>query len=182
MELNAERILELSDRGAEGAVLEVELMGAAAIIADRIDAAKVLSPAVEPLVSRTERQLEEFVALLVTREWREQCSGMTRQQALDAYEAADEQTQAGRRLVTFIETQWTRTPFRDDPDRDAMAIDRLKAAIESRRFARVPAELIEWHDRIQRAQNYIGFTEVLKHLRGGRGIASRPKPALTRIA
>jgi hypothetical protein len=170
------------DRAAEGVRLEAELAGAEAIIADRMAAAKVLPPTVEPLVSRTERQLEEFVALLVTREWREHFATRTRQQALDAYTAADEQTQAGRRLVTFIEQQWTSTAFRDDPDRDAIAISRLKTAIEARQLARVPQELIEWRNRIHRAQRYAGFTEVLRHLRSGRGIASRPTPATLRLA
>jgi hypothetical protein len=170
------------DRAAEGVQLEAELAGVEAIIADRMAAAKVLPPTVEPLVSRTERQLEEFVALAVTRELREECKGMTRAEALAAYERADEQTQAGRRLVTFLEQHWTSTAFRDDPDRDAITISKLKAAIEQRQLARVPKELIEWRDRIHRAQRYAGFTEVLRHLRSGRGIAARPKPATLRLA
>jgi hypothetical protein len=170
------------DRAAEGAVLETELAGVAAVLGDRIDAAKVVTPYLEPLTSPQMRQTEELIALLMEDKLRERFGRLTRREALDIYTTASEETQAGRRMIAFLETHRETVGFVDNPDDDAVAIHQFKAAIEARQLARVPKQLLDWRDRIQRAQRYAGFTEVLRHLRSGRGIATRPKPATLRLA
>jgi hypothetical protein len=170
------------DAVAAGTSLEGELQGAAAVVADRIEAAKVLPATIEPLVSRQERQLEELAALMTEDRFRARFERQTRREAVAAYEQADEQTQVGRRLVVFLETSWPTVAFRDDPDSDAIALQRMRAAMETRQVARVPKALLEWRGHLDRAQHNIGLTETLRHLRSGRGIAKRPKPLSVQVA
>jgi hypothetical protein len=136
----------------------------------------VLPANLEPLVSQTARQTEELIALLTEDKFRARFERQTRQQALDAYDAADENTQAGRRLIAWLEASWGSTPFRADPEHDAIAVSRLQAAIEARQVKRVPAQLLEWHGKVQRARAHAGFVSTLQHLRSGRGIARKPAP------
>jgi hypothetical protein len=170
------------EASAAGVVIETELAAAAAVLDDRIAAAKVLPATVEPLAARTERQLEELTALLIGRELRARFEQMTRREALDLYARADEETQPGRRRVTYLEAEWSSTAFRDDPEADAIVISQWHAARDARQLKRVPEELLEWRARVQRAQSYVGFTETLRHLRSGRGIAKKPVRPTMRIA
>lgn len=166
------------DRDAQlsGLGIEIELDAASGIVADRIEEAMTLKPTVEPLVTRAERQFEEIASMMAEERLRALFKEQTRQKALDLYERADEQTQTGRRLVVLLEASWKTVTFRDDPDHDAIAISQLRAAMETRRLARVPKELLEWRGHLQRAQGNVAFSETLRHLRSGRGIARRPKP------
>jgi hypothetical protein len=159
-----------------GLDIEIKLNGAAAIVEDRITAAKVLQPALEPPVSRTERQMEEFITFMHEDRMRARYQRQTRAAALRDYEGADETTQAGRRLIAFMETSWSSMEFRDDPEHDAMVIPRVRAAIETRQLARVPAQLLEWRRRLEKARRSVTFTETLQHLRSGKGLAVRPRP------
>lgn len=171
-----------AEAAGAGTRLEVELQGAAAVVDDRIEAAKVLPVTIEPLVSRQERQLEELVALLMEDRLRARFERQTRREAVAAYESADEATQAGRRLVVFLETSWSTVTFRDDPESDVNALQRMRTAMETRQLARVPKELLEWRGHLARARGNIGLTEMLRHLRSGRGIAKRPKPMTIEVA
>jgi hypothetical protein len=118
---------------------------------------------------------------MVEQQLRARFERQTREVALDAYERADESTQAGRRLVVFLETHWDSLAFRDDPDRDAAVILKKNDAVEARQLRRVPAQLLDWRDRLQRAQRHTAFVETLRHLRSGRGIAKRPVQMRTQI-
>jgi hypothetical protein len=165
-----------SDAARDGVSIETGIAGLGAILADRIEAAKQLPATIDPPVSRQERQLEELTSLLMEDRFRARFREQTRRQAREAYAAADDRTQAGRRLVVFLETQWPTIQFRDDPDSDAIAIAQMRAAIEVRQLARVPKQLLDWRDRLQRAERSLGFSETMRHLRSGRGIARLPKP------
>jgi hypothetical protein len=158
-----------------GLEIETKLDLMAALVGDRVSAAKVLNPSLDPPVSRTERQMEEFVSFMHEDRMRARYAPLTRMTAVTDYERADETTQAGRRLMAFIESSWSSMAFRDDPEHDAIALMRMRDAIERRQLARVPPQLIEWRDRLDKARRHVAFTETMRHLRSGRGIALRPR-------
>jgi hypothetical protein len=159
-----------------GVILETDLEAAVAILDDRMSAAQQLTPTVEPLISRQERQLEELTALLAEDRLRALVANLTRREVIDLYQQADDQTQAGRRLVVQLEALWPSLTFRADPDTDATALLAWRKVSDERRTARVPPELSQWRERLVTAQRGAGFTTTMRHLRAGRGIAKRPTP------
>jgi hypothetical protein len=159
-----------------GLNLEIDRDTAIGVLADRIADKKVLSPNVEPIVTRSERLLEEFVSMAIEDKLRERCARQTLTQTLEAYTAADENTAAGRRLVVFLESQnWSTLQCVADPDRgrDADVHLRIREAITARQDARVPKEWLDWQQRLNPST---AFKTQMEHLRSGRGIALRPKP------
>jgi hypothetical protein len=167
---------------AAGVALESDLERVQAIVRDRIAAAKVLSPTVEAVVSRQERQLEEIAEVLIGRELAAQFATLTPAEALKMYKAADENTQRGRRLVAWLEgdgpdgPRWFTVIRREDGAREANTLADLQwqRSREERQRARVPANLLVWDQKLEGAQTLITFAETMRHLRSGRGIAKRP--------
>ncbi len=161
---------------AAGLALETELAAVVAVLGDRIAAAKVLPPTIEPLISRQERQLEELTALLIDEKFRARVATMTRAQVVEWYQGAPEDTQAGRRVTTFLESSWPTLTFAaDDPGVDVEAMQRWRKVRDARQVARVSAELLTWHTQASEASRHLSFTETMRHLRSGRGIARVPK-------
>ena len=149
---------------------------------EHIELKKVLPPNVEPLVSRQEKQFEELTALIADEKFRARFADLTRTDTKAVYDGADETSQAGRRLVTWIEANFSTATFKADPDHDAIATMQMQKAIEARQLARVPKQLLDWRDRLQSAERSLGFSEIMRHLRSGRGIARQPKRMTIEVA
>src|SRR5262249_23156241 len=118
---------------------------------------------------------DDLIELFADEKFRRQFATMTRTAGNDLYHAANTETPAGRRLAAWFEANYSTIAFTPDPDRDALAITKIRDAIEARPLARGPKELIDFRDRLKRAEAHMTFKEILGHLKSGRGIAVRPK-------
>jgi hypothetical protein len=155
----------------------VELDDTLRVVTQRIADARTLPPTVEPLVNRTERQMEEFVAFMFDEKQRARAAAMTRTDAADVYPRLNPDVQADRRLMAWLEANFSTAVFKDDPDHDATAILRMRDAIEKRQQARVDPKLFEWRDRLERAKRTVSFIETMRYLRG----TGHAQPALRAV-
>jgi hypothetical protein len=164
---------------AAGVATEAEVDWTLDEIQKLIAAARVLPSTMEALATPAARQTEELIALFSDDKYRARFQAMTRAEVKQLYEAVDPETQAGRRLLVWLEANFSTAQFRDDPAHDAASIQGMHAAIETKQLARVDPKLFAWRDRLTKERAGVNFRETMRHLRDGRGIARRPpKPML----
>lgn len=89
--------------------------------------------------------------------------------------ASDEHDRTALRLIetAVLRGDATRLNIRTTAD-DAVAVLQLRKRVETRRTARIPSALIDLKNRLLTARTRQRL-DVLAHLEGGRGIASRPQ-------
>jgi hypothetical protein len=164
---------------ASGSTLEFDLDVASQRIADRITASEELKAPQEAHGVGTQNfLLGSILEELQVARIRGDLTGLTRQQLVDAYtEWKDDRDTTRVRLLetAVLSNGLQKLGVKDDPATDALAVTRLRNAVTERRRKRVEPWLYEAQERLSRIKSQrLDFT--MRHLRSGRGIASRPSP------
>ena len=158
------------------------------VIGARVEAAATI-PA-EPGLENSSMQTALMARMVVATQKAEaerMLSGRTYGEALDLYVRTKDQDNP--ELVRLIEDQeaeqWKRIPLRTDPA-NADAPLKLTRAIAARRVERVKArdpEAAGLAERLLKFEHNVVLDSLLRHVRSGRGIATRPRPRrLVRVA
>ncbi|MGE0703607.1 MAG: hypothetical protein AB7P22_06670 [Vicinamibacterales bacterium] len=166
---------------ADGLRLEAQRDALAADLREAAEASQELPPSWHAATTTTEATQRKMLEELTTMRVKSELSGRTRTWLLDRYAQTNDrddttETRLIERAVRAGELD--RLGIVDDPDHDAEAIRKLQAAVNARRLARVPVELVTAQAALAKFPG-LSLGTTLSILRSGQGIAVRPRPALT---